>query len=486
MSEQHSNVIEREEQLKSSRETLSARVNKLAGALADLRAAVVKAEAHLEQSTAKRQAAETERDNAVVGWWALVDTKLLELRGIEAAAGRSTRSALDMARTARDRIRPQRWSSDPDIAAKDRAVADAWTALVTKHLPELRLVLEASGGRTVAAHTREETGTLEAVTVRVDATSDASDPMSAAARLAHQIEDLAKLHDAKMNSVLVELLSSTFVEHLRDRLTTVIALLARVNKVLEAHPTGATRTLLRLRRVPAENQKAGYEVLEALSGNVLGDAAVQEQVRNFLKQQILEAQDRGRDSALDWKDHLAQLLDYRTWFAVTTEYKVEQGDGRWHALTKEVHGRDSGGGKVVTLLQPLLATLVALYGESELAPRPLWLDEAFTGVDAANRATMLDLVVNFELDFLLAGPDTLAATAHVPSAAIWNVNRAPAPLPGVDLSLTLWAGNTLYALTMPEPTLTAAGTQRRGRAPAADGTLTLFDGDGAALEASTA
>lgn len=484
LSEQHANVLEREEQLKSTRETLSRRVSELAEKLVQLRGAVIRAEQHLEQSTARRQAAETERDNAAAAWWVLVDTRLPELRGIESPASRSTRSALDMARTARDRIRPPQWSSDPDIAAKDRAVTDAWTSLVTKHLPELRLVLEASGGRTVAAHTREETGTLESVAVRVDATSDASDPITAAGRLAHQIDDLAKLHDAKMNSVLVELLSSTFVEHLRDRLTTVIGLLARVNKVLAAHPTGATRTLLRLRRVPAENQKAGYEVLEALSGNVLGDAAVQDQVRNFLKQQILEAQDRGRDSALDWKDHLAQLLDYRTWFAVTTQYKVEQGDDRWHPLTKEVHGRDSGGGKVVTLLQPLLSTLVALYGESELAPRPLWLDEAFTGVDAANRATMLDLVVNFDLDFLLAGPETLAATAHVPSAAIWSVNRAPAPLPGVDLSLTLWAGNTLYPLTTPDPTLTAAASaSQRKRATVAD-RLSLFDGE--ELEATTA
>jgi Putative exonuclease SbcCD, C subunit len=47
---------------------------------------------------------------------------------------------------------------------------------------------------------------------------------------------------------------------------------------------------------------------------------------------------------------------------------------------------------VVTLLQPLLATLVALYDESPTAPRPLWLDEAFEGVAPANRVTMLDLL----------------------------------------------------------------------------------------------
>ena len=39
--------------------------------------------------------------------------------------------------------------------------------------------------------------------------------------------------------------------------------------------------------------------------------------------------------------------------------------------------------------------------------------------------------------FLLAGPTTLITTAQVPSAAVWFINRAPAPDPGVDLSLLL-------------------------------------------------
>ena len=89
----------------------------------------------------------------------------------------------------------------------------------------------------------------------------------------------------------------------------------------------------------------------------------------------------------------------------------------------------------------MLAALVALYREPGTAPRPLWLDEAFTGVDDANRATMLALLVTFDLDFLLAGPATLVTTAQVPSAAVWFINRAPAPDPGVDLSLLLWSGD---------------------------------------------
>lgn len=154
-----------------------------------------------------------------------------------------------------------------------------------------------------------------------------------------------------------------------------------------------------------------------------------------------------------------------------TEYKVASARA-FKPLTAEVHARDSGGGKVVTLLQPLLATLVALYDESETAPRPLWLDEAFTGVDDSNRSTMLDLLVEFDLDFLLAGPTALVASAQVPSAAAWFVTRAPAPVAGVDLSLMLWAGKTMTLVPMPAAGLGSA----RQVVPSQDtDALRLFD-----------
>jgi hypothetical protein len=142
----------------------------------------------------------------------------------------------------------------------------------------------------------------------------------------------------------------------------------------------------------------------------------------------------------------------------------------WHPLTRQVHGRDSGGGKAVTLLQPLLATLVALYAEAPEGPRPLWLDEAFTGVDDLNRTTMLDLLVSFDLDFVAAGPETLVAVSAVPSAAIWHVTRAPAPVPGVELSLALWAGDRIVPLPTPdaEPLMPA---------PAAEPPESLFGED---------
>jgi hypothetical protein len=94
----------------------------------------------------------------------------------------------------------------------------------------------------------------------------------------------------------------------------------------------------------------------------------------------------------------------------------------------------------MTMVQPLLATLATLYQTSHTSPRPLWLDEAFDGLDPTNISSLLGTLVEFDFDFLLAGPKTLVASRQVPCAAVWMVNRAPNPLPGVDLGLWLFAG----------------------------------------------
>jgi hypothetical protein len=435
-------LLEAAEQQEGRRDELKAGIEQLQRDWADCHGQEIQARERLNAAGQQRRAAEQARDAALSAWWIPVEAGLAAARSLPAAGGQALTHAVAQARAARDTLRPRDWPDGPDAAAaKAIRVDNAWTRAAGSQLVELRAILEASGGRGAAVLDAEEPGRLPAITILVDSTGEQSDPVEAVTRLDEQVRALTDLHDQKMHEVLIELLSSTFVEHLRERLATVLDLLRGVNKVLARHPTGASSTTLRLRRMPAGGQDLAFRVLQALESEFIDSRQVQDQVRAFLEQQIREAQDQGRSGASDWKQHLAVALDYRRWFDIVTEYRV--GEAPWRPLTKEVHARDSGGGKVVTLLQPLVATLVALYEESRCAPRPLWLDEAFTGVDDANRATMLALLVTFDLDFLLAGPGVLVTTAQVPSAAIWFINRAPAPQPGVDLSLMLWAGNTL-------------------------------------------
>ncbi|HEY2277573.1 MAG TPA: SbcC/MukB-like Walker B domain-containing protein [Streptosporangiaceae bacterium] len=429
---------------RAHRDELTAALNELQAEHGRRLAGAAAAEVRQAAAQLRHTEAGQARDAALAAWWIPVDAGLAAARGLPAAPGRTPADAAVQAQAARQLIHlPTRPDTDPDTDPEAR-IAAAWAAVVGRPLVELRTVLEASGGRGVALLDPAGPGQLPGVAILADGAGLTSAPAQAVGQLDQQIVTLTEQHDQTVDQVLAGLLSSTFVEHLQDRQAAVTELIDGVNQVLAQHPTGASATTLRLRRQAAAGHEAAFAVLTALESSAAGPSPGQpdearDQVRTFLEQQIRAAQDQGRAGAADWRQHLAVLLDYRRWFDVVTDYRV--GEGNWRPFTEEVHAKDSGGGKAVTLLQPMLAALVALYREPGTAPRPLWLDEAFTGVDDANRATMLALLVTFDLDFLLAGPTTLITTAQVPSAAVWFINRAPAPDPGVDLSLLLWSGD---------------------------------------------
>lgn len=156
---------------------------------------------------------------------------------------------------------------------------------------------------------------------------------------------------------------------------------------------------------------------------------------------------------------MAVELDYRTWFDVRVQ-KKSGGDQSWKPLDARAHGEMSGGAQVVTLMLPLVAALAAMYEETPTGPRPLWLDEAFDGVDARNRASVLDLLCEFDMDFQLAGPGPLVNTATVPAAAMYEVVR-DARLPGADLTLMLWAAGQLHVIDLADPATIARQSARK-------------------------
>ena len=69
---------------------------------------------------------------------------------------------------------------------------------------------------------------------------------------------------------------------------------------------------------------------------------------NFLQDRIAEA--RRRDDVGTWHAHLAESLDYRTWFAFEIH---RQTDDKWERLTKRTHGTGSGGERAVSLIMPM-------------------------------------------------------------------------------------------------------------------------------------
>lgn len=393
----------------------------------------------------RAQATQT-RDVTFASFRRLVDTGLVAQADIalpqpDSAAVEAVRAQVA---ATRDAIRIAGWPDDQ--GARQDVIDRAWSVLVDEG-DKARAVLE-TRGRTLRRVEDEEVPRVEVV---VDATGVSYGPREAAARLERIRDDLGRAYDERVQTTLSELLGSTFIEHLRTHLVAMRRLIGETNSVLRDHPTGTTRTALRIRLDAREGATA--DVLEALEqGTALLDESVSRAVREFLRDRVDGArEDAAARGEAQWGDRLAKALDYRQWFDVSLEKRSGDG-GRWTALTPAAYAGLSGGARAVMLMLPLVATLAALYGSMSGSPRPLWLDEAFDGLDAENRAMVLDLLREFDFDVLVAGPGRLVNVSTVPAAAIYQVVRAADPYPGADLTLELWAANTLMPLDLPPAT----------------------------------
>ena len=302
---------------------------------------------------------------------------------------------------------------------------------------ELRASLETRGRS--ARMATDEMG-IPVIEVVVDASGKVYGPREASARLARIHQDLSETYTVRVRETLDELLGSTFLEHLRGRVGATDALVEGINRVLAQHPVVTTKTSLRIRLEPASESDG--RMLAALRGPSLVNPEAAAHVREHLRLRVEAAKrEAASHGEADWRERLVEALDYRRWFEVHLQRKIGQ-SGTWRPLTTQSFAEMSGGARAVVLMLPLVATLAALYADMDGAPRPLWLDEAFDGLDSANRAMVMDLFRSFDLDVLLAGPNRLVNVSTVPAAAIYQVVRAPAPLPGADLTLELWAGAT--------------------------------------------
>lgn len=414
----------------------------------------------LTQTAGKREVAEEEREAAVNRWWSCVDTGLLRLRSIAEPSARHVTAALESARAARSSIMIRGWPDDARLTGQ--RVQARW-ATMTAEASELRTTLEPLGGRSVRVIPPGDGGEEfpGGIELMVDQTSASLAPPAAAERLSGLLIRLQEDYDEELTKTIDELLGSTFIEHLRDRLAAAEALRTDINAKLVQNPLAVSGITLRLRRVPVSEERAANDVLDALERDFdLLPKPAQEHIRGFLAERITSAQEEARTSGdPQWRNRLAQILDYRRWFDLRLEYRTPRsqfaagngsGEG-WRSLARGDHGLLSGGAKVVTLMQPFVAALHAMYDQASAGPRMLWLDEAFGGVDGPNKASMFRLLGSCDLDWLVAGPGIIVNSAAVPLAAIYEVRRAPQPQPGVSLELAVWSGNELTAVLAPDP-----------------------------------
>lgn len=268
--------------------------------------------------------------------------------------------------------------------------------------------------------------------------------------MANEIDTRRGLLGDDEHELFTEVLLGRLGDHLRRRRAEAANLIERMNTLLQRVPTSSGH-LMKLVWEPDPGQDEDVrEALESLDGQsteYLSDTARERLIR-FLVAQVEAA--RANEGSADWRAHLREALDYRSWSRVRIRHKAGP-DQKWTNLTDQKQQRGSGGEQAVALQLPLFVAAAAHYeGAAPTAPRPIYLDEAFAGVDTEMRGRCMGLLNQLDLDVVMASHDEWGFHKEVPKVATYQLFRHPA-LPGVLTTPILWDGAQRHDL--PDPAL---------------------------------
>ncbi|AEF35266.1 conserved hypothetical protein [Mycolicibacter sinensis] len=432
---EHAEQLRRKDALDEEIDKLRTQIEQLNGQLMKATAAEGAATATLDSHEGARANAEQSRDTAMAALWAAVDRGLAEPLGLIAPESRAVQSAREFASGARKDITLREQAADVDRA---------W-GRCTRGVEQLRQRLLPNRDARVDD---EDSGALPRIEVLVSPDRGWLAPPAAADALAERVSEQQERFDAEQQRVLTTLLGSAFIEHLKDRLDYTAHTFQRINDQLAGHSTRQGH-VVRIQYEPDPKDPDAGAVVKALrQGYQQLTQERQDMVRDFLRRQIETArEDADTQGAADWKDQLAQALDYRRWLRLTLQYRQGMA-GTWALFDAAKHAAKSGGEKVVLLAQPLFAAAVVAYDAADRrAPRCVWLDEAMTGVDATVKASFMGLAVDFELDVMLTAHDEWCTYATVPAVAIYDLARQP-NIAGVDSQPYLWCGGELQQVAV--------------------------------------
>ncbi len=301
-----------------------------------------------------------------------------------------------------------------------------------------------------------------------------------ARRVADRVQEQGMLLEKRERTVLEDELLTALAQQVHDRVRTARDLVRGMNDDTRSRPmSSGTRIGIRWGRSDRLNdrQVAVSRLLDR-DAQGLGAAGLAE-LRGLLREMIRDY--RAAHPRATYKQALADVLDYRTWYgfelvlAVPGEKEVK--------LTRAKHEEMSGGEKSAAIHLPLFAAANALYSSAKpTCPRMIALDEAFAGIDDRYKPELLGLTVKFGLDLFMTGHDLWVHFDTVPMAAHYDMHHDKSAH-AVSAMLMLWDGaQTIDADAgfsgNEELAETLLGLRPSRRAPAlTEGTLLAADGD---------
>ncbi|VVJ21596.1 Uncharacterised protein [Amycolatopsis camponoti] len=391
-----------------------------------------------------REAREHERAEAVAGFERMRHLGFLDLAGIfgmeSVAVNPSLTHSLEDARRAEQALRQE------DISDKARNSA---RNLVDEHFRDLQRAITGPDWRPWG----DNEGELFVVRVTHNGVDETVPKLREI--ITDEVETRRGYLDDQERKLFAEVLLGRIGEHLRQCRVEAKSLRDRMNLLLAERPTASG---LRMRLQWEPDEEAGADVAEAVelldrqATRFLNDEA-RDRLVGFLADRVRRV--REDDAVGDWRVHLREALDYRLWSRFRLEVRHDEGE-KWAPLNDAKHQQGSGGEKAVMLQLPLFVAAAAHYaGAAATAPRPVYLDEAFAGIDAEMRGSCLRLLTDLDLDFVLASHDEWGFHAEVPGLVTYSLFRDPAT-PGVLTTPFIWDGRTRHRLE--DPALATPGT----------------------------
>lgn len=160
------------------------------------------------------------------------------------------------------------------------------------------------------------------------------------------------------------------------------------------------------------------------------EVALSAQERDLLREafrdeirQVREQARRDEWRSEAFRQQLAAVLDYRTWFRFRL-FVCGGIAGRRRELTDQVWAAGSGSERAMHVLLPLFAGLVSRYGSGDPeAPRMLALDEAFAGLDAVNVRQLIRVLTAFGLTWVCTSDKVPRLTEDLPGASMYVMLR---------------------------------------------------------------